>query len=234
MIKVDHVSKRFSGQTNALSEITVEIPDGDFVFLIGPSGAGKTTLLRLLIRDMLPTEGRIFVDKWNVNTMPHAHIHLLRRHIGTVFQDFKLLMDRTVFENVALGLEIVGKKESEIKERVADVLALVGLAKKHDQFPLQLSAGEMQRTGIARAIVGGPKIVLADEPTGNLDPETSWEILNILEEVNKLGTTVVMATHNAAIVNDLKKRTITLVHGKIESDEKNGRYRVSAKHHKKT
>ena len=166
--------------------------------------------------------------------MPHAHIHLLRRHIGTVFQDFKLLMDRTVFENVALGLEIVGKKESEIKERVADVLALVGLAKKHDQFPLQLSAGEMQRTGIARAIVGGPKIVLADEPTGNLDPETSWEILNILEEVNKLGTTVVMATHNAAIVNDLKKRTITLAHGKVESDEKSGHYKVSAKHHKKT
>lgn len=233
MIRFDHVSKRFSGHTDALSEITVEIQDGEFVFLIGPSGAGKTTFLRLLIRDIIPTAGKIFVDDWNVNTLPGGNVHLLRRAVGTVFQDFKLLTDRTVFENVALGLEILGKREEEIKERVNDVLELVGLAGKQQFFPLQLSAGEMQRTGIARAIVGGPKILLADEPTGNLDPETAWEILSILQEVNRMGTTVIMATHNASIVNDLKKRTIALDRGRLVSDEKSGRYHT-AKHQKKS
>ncbi|MBI5619700.1 cell division ATP-binding protein FtsE [Candidatus Gottesmanbacteria bacterium] len=233
MIRFDHVSKCFSGHTDALSEITVEIQDGEFVFLIGPSGAGKTTFLRLLIRDILSTGGKIFVDDWNLNTLPAGKVHLLRRFVGTVFQDFKLLTDRTVFENVALGLEILGKGDKEIKDRVLDVLELVGLAGKQQFFPLQLSAGEMQRTGIARAIVGGPKILLADEPTGNLDPETAWEILSILQEVNKMGTTVVMATHNASIVNDLKKRTIALDHGILVSDEKSGRYRAAAKHQKK-
>ncbi|MEK7587453.1 MAG: cell division ATP-binding protein FtsE [Patescibacteria group bacterium] len=232
MIRFDHVSKRFSGQYDALSDITVQIPDGEFVFVIGPSGAGKTTLLRLLIRDILPTAGTVHVDDWNVHTMPSSKVHLLRRKIGTVFQDFKLLTDRTVFENVSLGLEIVGKKEAEIATRVKDVLELVGLAKKHRSFPGELSAGEMQRTGIARAIVAGPAILLADEPTGNLDPETGWEIFTILQEINKMGTTVVMATHNASVVNDVKKRTIALLHGKIESDEANGRYHV-AKHTKK-
>ncbi|MBI5448832.1 cell division ATP-binding protein FtsE [Candidatus Gottesmanbacteria bacterium] len=233
MIRFDHVSKRFSGQNDALSDITVQIPDGEFVFLIGPSGAGKTTFLRLLIRDILPTKGDVHVDDWNVHTMPSSKVHLLRRKIGTVFQDFKLLTDRTVFENVSLGLEIAGKKNEDIVTRVADVLELVGLSGKHRYFPRELSAGEMQRTGIARAIVAGPSIVLADEPTGNLDPETAWEIFTILSEINKMGTTVVMATHNASMVNDMKKRTISLLHGKVESDEVSGRYRV-AKHSKKT
>jgi cell division transport system ATP-binding protein len=226
MIRFDHVTKQYPGHVHALSDVTVEISDGEFVFLIGPSGAGKTTMLRLLIRDLLPTTGNIHVDNWHVNMLATPKIHLLRRKVGTVFQDFRLLTDRTVFENVALGLEILGKKDNEITTRVSDVLELVGLGGKKNSFPLQLSAGEMQRTGIARAIVGGPSILLADEPTGNLDPETSWEILDILSEINKIGTTVVMATHNANIVNNLKKRTITLNEGKIVNDEARGRYPV--------
>lgn len=229
MIRLEHVSKRFSGQSSALSDITVEIKDGEFVFLIGPSGAGKTTLLRLLLRDILPTEGKVLVDDWEVTSLPKSKIHLLRRMAGMVFQDFKLLSDRTVYENVALGLEILGKSQKEIVRRVADVLALVRLEDKQHLFPLQLSAGEMQRTSIARAIAGAPKILLADEPTGNLDPQTAWEILTILQEINKIGTTVVMATHNAGIVNDLKKRTITLHNGVVVSDEKKGHYPVVSK-----
>jgi len=229
MIRFDNVTKHFSGHNNALSDITVEIKDGEFVFLIGPSGAGKTTLLRLLIRDTLPTQGTITIDELNINTLDPAKIYLLRRKVGTVFQDFKLLTDRTVYENAALGLEILGKKPLEIKPRVMDVLELVGLADKRDNFPLELSAGEKQRTGIARAIVGGPSILLADEPTGNLDPQTSWDILAILGEIQKIGTTIIMATHNASIVNNLKKRTIALERGKIVSDEAKGKYHISPK-----
>jgi cell division transport system ATP-binding protein len=229
MIRFENVTKHFSGHTNALSDITVEIKDGEFVFLIGPSGAGKTTFLRLLIREILPTKGTIHVDHWNINTLPSSELYVLRRRIGTVFQDFKILTDRTVFENVALGLEILGKKPKEIETRVLDVLELVGLADNKDKFPLQLSAGEMQRTGIARAIVGGPNILLADEPTGNLDPQTSYDILDILKEIQKIGTTVIMATHNENIVNTLKKRTIVLDGGKLISDEIKGRYQVPVK-----
>jgi cell division transport system ATP-binding protein len=226
MIRFDHVTKQYPGHVHALSDVTVEIADAEFVFLIGPSGAGKTTMLRLLIRDLLPTTGNIHVDDWHVNTLPANKIHTLRRKVGTVFQDFKLLTDRTVFENVAVGLQILGKSDKEIATRVSDVLELVGLSEKKNSFPLQLSAGEMQRTGIARAIVGGPSILLADEPTGNLDPETSWEILDILSEINKIGTTIVMATHNANIVNNFKKRTITLIAGKLINDEAHGKYPV--------
>ena len=164
-----------------------------------------------------------------MNALPGSRVHELRRKIGTIFQDFKFLTDRTVFENVALGLEILGKNDDEIQTRVTDVLALVGLSHKKDSFPVQLSAGEMQRTGIARAIVGGPIILLADEPTGNLDPDTSDEILDILNEINKIGTTVIMATHNATIVNALKKRTIALQAGKLVSDEAKGHYHIAGK-----
>lgn len=227
MIRFDHVSKRFSARTSALSDVTVEIKDGEFVFLIGPSGAGKTTFLRLLIRDILPSKGSVFVDDWEVSKLPDSQIHLLRRKVGMVFQDFKLLTDRTVFENVALALEILGKKPQEIEQGVSDILELVKLNDKRYLFPLQLSAGEMQRTSIARAVVGGPKILLADEPTGNLDPETAWGILDILQEVNKIGTTVIMATHNANVVNDLRKRTIALKDGALVSDEEKGRYHTT-------
>jgi len=232
MIRFNNVAKQYPGHVFALSDITVNIAAGEFVFLIGPSGAGKTTFLRLLIRDILPSAGTISIDNLEVNKLPGSQIHLLRRKVGTVFQDFKLLTDRTVMENVALGLEILGKDDKEIHTRVADVLELVGLSKKKNSFPRELAAGEMQRTGIARAIVGGPQVLLADEPTGNLDPETSEEILDILSEINQIGTTVIMATHNANIVNELKKRTIALREGKLVSDELKGRYHVAKKHKK--
>lgn len=228
MITFKEVSKVYPGHT-ALEHVSVEIPDGSFVFLIGPSGAGKTTLLRLLIRDTLPTKGQVFIDDWEINRLRRGKVHLLRRKVGMIFQDFKILHDRTVYENVALGLEILGKKQSEIRTRVHDVLDLVGIADKMQQFPMQLSAGELQRSSIARAIVGGPSVLLADEPTGNLDPETSWKILEILEQINKLGTTILMATHNADIVNHLKKRTITMNRGTVVSDEEKGKYHMPPK-----
>jgi cell division transport system ATP-binding protein len=230
MIRFDHIFKEYDGHSFALDDVSAEISDGEFVFLIGPSGAGKTTLLRLLIRDMLPTKGNVIVDDWDVGNMNSGQIHLLRRKVGMVFQDFKLLTDRTIFENIAIGLEILGKKHNEIEKGVSDILELVSLSDKKFHFPTQLSAGELQRVSIARAIVGGPKILLADEPTGNLDPQTAWEILEILEQVNKIGTTIVMATHNATIVNELKKRTIALKKGKIVSDEVKGRYHLIEKH----
>jgi cell division transport system ATP-binding protein len=229
MIQFNDVSKKYSGKSVALSDISIEIKDGEFVFLIGPSGAGKTTLLRLLLHDLLPTNGSIHIDDLRVDTMPSNKIYLLRRKVGMIFQDFKLLTDRTIFENVAIALEILGKKQSEIKKGVDDVLDLVGLSSKKTMFPLQLSAGELQRASIARAIVSGPSILLADEPTGNLDPQTAWEIMDILQEVNKIGTTVVVATHNVSIVNNLRKRTITIEHGRLAKDEEKGRYHVTAK-----
>jgi cell division transport system ATP-binding protein len=233
MIRFDHITKTYGQGVCALDDVTAQIEDGEFVFLIGPSGAGKTTLLRLLLRDLLPTTGTVTIDDLVVNTMKTNSIYLLRRKIGMVFQDFKLLTDRTVFENVAIGLEILGKNAHEIKKGVNDILELVSLTDKRNLFPIQLSQGEMQRVSIARSIVGGPKILLADEPTGNLDPKTAWEILDILKEVNSIGTTVIMATHNAGIVNDMKKRTITLKFGKVVSDEEKGRYHSADIHHGK-
>jgi len=233
MIRFTDVYKTYPGGANALSNISVEIADGAFVFLIGPSGAGKTTLLRLVIRDMLPTKGKVFVDDWEVSKLPKAQIHHLRRKVGMVFQDFKILSDRTVFENVSLGLEILGKKETDIQKDVSAVLELVGLANKANRFPQELSAGELQRTSIARAIAGGPKILLADEPTGNLDPVTAREILDILQEVNKIGTTIIMATHNVDVVNHFKKRTIAMESGSIVSDEEKGHYLIPKSENKK-
>ncbi|MBI4062488.1 cell division ATP-binding protein FtsE [Candidatus Gottesmanbacteria bacterium] len=231
MIRFDHVSKHYPGHRGALSDVTVDIADGEFVYLIGPSGAGKTTMLRLIMRDLIPTSGTVLVDKWKLSSIPSSQIHHLRRHVRTVYQDFKLLADRTVYENVAVGLEVLGKNDSEIVKDVMKVLSLVTLADKYRLFPLQLSAGEQQRVSIARAIVGGPKILLADEPTGNLDPDTAGEILDILEEVNSIGTTVIMATHNASLVNERKKRTLALDDGSIHSDEARGRYRVQKEKH---
>lgn len=224
MIRFDHVSKDFWGIKPALSDISVEIPDGEFVFLIGPTGAGKSTFLKLIIREFVTTQGTVTVDDWDLTTIPQSQIHLLRRHVRMVFQDYKLLMDRTIFENIAVGMEVLGKSQEEIEKGVHDVLELVELSDKTNVFPAQLSAGELQRIGIARAIVGGPKILLADEPTGNLDPETSEEILDILKEVNKMGTTVIVVTHNATLVDKSKKRTITLKAGILEKDEIKGKY----------
>lgn len=223
MIQFTNVSKHYATHA-ALSDITVTFPDGDFVFLIGPSGAGKTTMLRLMIRDMIPTSGKVMIDDWDLPKLPRNKLHQLRRKVGMIFQDFKVLNDRTVYENVAIALEILGKKPESIKKEVADALSLVGLTDKAAKFPIQLSAGELQRTSIARAMVMGPKILLADEPTGNLDPENAWNVLNILQEINKLGTTIIMTTHNVELVNLLKKRTITISDGKIIKDEQQGKY----------
>lgn len=224
MIQFQHVTKSYPGHEAAITDISLTIGAGEFVFLIGPSGAGKTTLLKLLRRDTLPTSGSVRVDDWDLTKLPKKNIYKLRQKVGMVFQDFKLLTERTVFENVAIGLEILGKKRAEINRGVTDVLDLVGLAKKRNLFPMQLSAGEMQRTSIARAIVAGPKVLLADEPTGNLDPETSWEILDILTEINRIGTTIVMTTHNTMLVNHIKTRTILLKGGKIVQDMEKGEY----------
>ncbi len=232
MIRFTDVSKFYPGKIPGIVDLSVEIPDGEFVFLIGPSGSGKTTILRLLIRDLLPTSGNIVIDEYDLKKLTPKNIHLLRRKVGIVFQDFKLLMDRTVYENVAMVLEILGKPVKDIPDGVKNVLELVGLLDKKDVFPIQLSAGEMQRVSIARAIVGGPKMLLADEPTGNLDPETSWGIIDILEEINRLGTTVIVASHNADVVNRLKRRTITIEHGHVVRDEEKGHYHLT-KHEKK-
>lgn len=228
MIQLDHVSKRF-GTQQALSDVTITVQDGEFVFLIGPSGAGKTTILKLIRSEFPPSDGTITINEWKLGKTKWQKNHNLRRTVGIIYQDFKLLLDRTVFENIAISLEILGKKAVDIEREVSGVLTLVGLGGKQTFFPLQLSAGEMQRVGIARAIVGGPKILLADEPTGNLDPETSMDILKILQEINKVGTTVVMATHNATLVDALSTRTVTLVEGQLVRDEAKGRYHSTHK-----
>jgi cell division transport system ATP-binding protein len=227
MITFSHVSKQFIvGRHAALHDVTLEIPDGHFVFLIGPSGAGKSTFLRLILREFTPSSGNIKVNEWDLEKLRSRDVHAYRRTVGMVFQDFKLLTDRTVFENIAVGLEILGKNDEEIKKGVGDVLDLVDLPHKRNSFPVQLSAGELQRVSIARAIVGGPSILLADEPTGNLDPETGWGIMSVLKEINAMGTTIVMATHNDAFVNQMKKRTLTLRNGVIIKDEEKGRYHM--------
>lgn len=224
MVRFENVNKKFISSTSALSDINFEINDGEFVFITGPSGAGKTTILRLLIRDIVPSSGKIFLNGWELVKMKSQEIPKLRRKVGMVFQDFRLLMDRTVFENVAIALELRGLEDKEIEKRVRNVLELISLSDKADLFPAQLAGGELQRTCLGRALVGKPEVLLADEPTGNLDPGTSWEILKLLTQINKMGTTVIMATHNVDVVNSLKKRVITLSKGKIVKDEKEGKY----------
>jgi len=225
MIKFEKISKRYKEGTLALDNISFFINKGEFVFLIGPSGAGKTTVFRLLLAEVKPTKGKIFINGEDISHLSKKNISLLRRQIGAAFQDFKLLFDRTVFENVSLTLEILGKKKEEIKQRVEEVLFLVGLKDKGNVFPVQLSGGEFQRAVIARAIASQPKILFADEPTGNLDPKTSLQIVDLLKQINKGGTTVIMATHNIEIVDLLKQRVIHLDKGKIIKDQQKGKYK---------
>ena len=224
MILFDSVTKTYPSGSIALENINLKIEDGEFVFFVGHSGAGKTTLLRLLIGEILPTKGSIFIDDWEVNKLRQNQIPYLRRKVGFIFQDFKLLSDRTVGENVAVALDILGKSKKESENRVEEVLEIVHLTDKANYFPKQLSFGEQQRVAIARAIAGETKILLADEPTGNLDPKTSWEILKIINTIHKMGRTVLMATHNADIVNSLKKRVVVLEKAKIVKDEKKSKY----------
>ena len=226
MILLDRVTKTYGKASKpALNRISVHISAGEFVILVGTSGAGKSTLLKLLTREEKPSSGKIVVGGIDYDTLKDKHIPLLRRKIGVVFQDFKLLPNRTVFENVAFALEIAGMTSREIKSTVPKVISLVGLEGKEKSFPHQLSGGERQRVAIARAVVRQPKILIADEPTGNLDPKHSWEIVRLLEKINKYGTTVLLTTHNVDIVNKLKRRVITIDHGKITSDEAQGSYK---------
>lgn len=224
MIEFKNVTKQFKDGTLALDKVSFAIGPGEFVFIVGPSGAGKTTILRLLIRDILPTVGSIFVQKEEVNSLHLRKVPPLRRKIGAAFQDYKLLWDRTVFENVSLPLEILGRPSQAVENEVLEILELVGLRKKGDLFPLQLSGGELQRAVIARALAPKPEILFADEPTGNLDPGTAWQIVKLLKQINETGKTVIMATHNFDIVDSLNERVITLEKGKILRDEKKGKY----------
>lgn len=220
MIKFQKVSKKFGIGPTALSDITLQIDKNEFVFLVGPTGSGKTTIFRLITREILPTEGDIVVSDWSVKRIPNDKIPTLRKKIGVVFQDLKLLNDRTVLENVLLPLEIDNKSELQAKRRADEVLEQVGLSAHKDKFPSQLSGGELQRVVIARAMALSPQILLADEPTGNLDPATAFDIVNKLLEINKKGTTVIMATHNFDIVKNVHKRVIALDKGRIVRDER--------------
>lgn len=226
---LDRVSKLFGKEgKSALSRVSLSIEPKEFVIIIGTSGAGKSTLLKLLTREEKPTSGKIVVGGIDYDTLRDKDVPLLRRKIGVVFQDFKLLPQRTVFENVAFALEIAGMSNREIRNTVPKVIELVGLTGKENQFPNQLSGGERQRVAIARAVVRQPKILIADEPTGNLDPKHSWDIVRLLEKINRYGTTVLLTTHNQEIVNKLKRRVITIDQGKIVADVARGGYTQGA------
>lgn len=227
MIKLDKVSKQFGNGSTGLSDITLDIDKGEFVFLVGRTGSGKTTLFRLLIREFLPSQGNITVGDFDLLKLPDQRIAYLRRQVGVVFQSLKLLFDRTIFENVILPLEVSGFNEHDTKLRGEEILEEMQLLQHRDKFPIQLSGGELQRAAIARALVLSPDILLADEPTGNLDPQTGDEILDLLININKKGTTVLMATHNDVIVNKVTKRVVSLEKGKLIKDQKKGKYEIS-------
>jgi len=224
LIHFQNVSKIYSPKCTALQDIELKIDVQEFVSIVGRSGSGKTTLLRLLIAEEKPTKGRVFFDKQDVSRLKGSRLPNLRRRIGMVFQDFKLLPQKTVYENVAFAMEAMGSPEREIKEIVPQVLDLVGLPEKSPNFPHELSGGEKQRVAIARALVHQPDVILADEPTGNLDPIHGWEIVRLLLKINEIGRTVILATHNKEIVNTLGKRVVSLDAGKIVRDELNGKY----------
>ncbi|MBO4337717.1 MAG: cell division ATP-binding protein FtsE [Lachnospiraceae bacterium] len=224
MITLDHVSKTYSTGAPALNDISLHIDPGEFVFIVGDSGSGKSTLIKLLLRELLPTEGTITVNGIDIGRLKHNQIPKYRRKLGVVFQDFRLLKDRNVYENVAFAQRIIQTPGREIKKNVPSILSIVGLAGKYKAKPKQLSGGEQQRVALARALVNRPPILLADEPTGNLDPNNSWEIMKLFEEINVGGTTVVVVTHNREIVNAMKKRVIAMNKGVIISDEKEGTY----------
>ena len=225
MIKLEHVSKAYQAGIPALNDISLYIGTGEFVFVVGDSGSGKSTLIKLLLKELEPTEGTIKIGSEDLGSITHRQIPKFRRKIGVVFQDFRLLQDRNVYENVAFALKVVEASNREIKKKVPQMLSMVGLAAKYRSLPRQLSGGEQQRVAIARALVNEPKLLLADEPTGNLDSNNAWEIMKLLEEINERGTTVLVVTHNREIVNAFRKRVITMKKGVIVSDEQEGEYR---------
>lgn len=230
MIEFKNVSKTYSNNVNALINVDISINKGEFVFLVGPSGAGKSTFIKMLIKEVEPTKGEIIIGGMNLSQIKRRDVPNYRRGIGMVFQDFRLIQNLNVYENVAFAMRVVEAPEKEIRRRVPTVLALVGLSNKYSMFPTELSGGEQQRVSLARAMVNNPEILIADEPTGNLDPDTAMEIMNILDDINKTGTTVLMATHAKEIVNNMKKRVIAIEKGTIARDEKRGGYENEDKH----
>ncbi|MGT2929919.1 cell division ATP-binding protein FtsE [Streptococcus dentasini] len=224
LIELKRVSKKYDRGAAALRDISLNIRQGEFVYLVGPSGAGKSSLIRLLYREEPVSRGSIKVGQFHLNKIKKRQIPILRRSIGVVFQDYKLLNHKTVYENVAFAMEVIGEKPRIIQKRVKEVLRLVGLKHKERSFPKQLSGGEQQRVAIARALVNNPRVLIADEPTGNLDPEISEEIMTLLERINEQGTTILMATHNSTVVNTHKHRVLALEEGKIVRDEEKGEY----------
>mgnify|MGYP000149935862 FL=1 len=225
MIELKDVTKEYSKGISALNDINLKIEQGEFVFIVGDSGSGKSTLIKLLLKEIDPTSGTIIVNGQNLSRLKHRHIPQYRRSIGVVFQDFRLLKDRNIYENIAFAQRVTEKSTRVIKKKVPAALSLVGLAQKYKAYPKELSGGEQQRVAIARAVVNEPAILLCDEPTGNLDPTNSWEIMKLLEEANERGTTVLVVTHNQEIVNEMQKRVITMKKGVIVSDERKGGYK---------
>jgi len=224
MLTMSNISKVYPGGSVALEDVNIHIEPGEFVFIVGPSGAGKSTFFKMLFREILPTTGSIEVNGTDILSLTDKEIPYYRRQLGIIFQDYRLLPDRTVYENVAFAMQVIEIPHRKIKRRVMNVLELVGLRGRADSYPNELSGGEQQRIAIARAIVNDPDIVIADEPTGNLDPDTSWEIMNIFKEINDTGTTIVMATHAKDIVDAMGKRVIAIEKGHIVRDEMNGGY----------
>ena len=222
MIVLDNVCKTYSTGVSALNGVNLRIRKGEFVFIVGSSGSGKTTLFKLLLKELEPTSGKIFINSKNISRLRRRTVPKMRRGIGVVFHDFRLLKDRNVFANIALAQRVVGKSAKTIRETVPQMLALVGLSDKAEAFPNELSGGEQQRVALARGLVNNPPILLADEPTGNLDPTNAWEIMTLLDDINNRGTTVVVVTHNKEIVDRMQKRVITIDKGVIVSDEKGG------------
>ena len=227
MIRFENVSKIYNSHSAALKDVSFEVNHHEFVSVVGKSGAGKTTLLKLLLAEEKPTGGKIFFNRQNISAVSQNELPILRRQIGAIFQDFKLLSNKTAYENVAFAMQVVGKSELEIKSDVPKVLDIVGLKDKADNFPRELSGGEKQRVAIARALVHRPSVIVADEPTGNLDPINTWDIIRLLIKINELGTTVILATHDKEIINALEKRVVSLEGGVVARDENPGRYILS-------
>ena len=224
MIEISKLTKTYEKSSRALKDVSLTIDDGEFVFITGRSGSGKSTLLRILLKEVEPTSGRVVVNDMDLGRMPRRYVPKYRRQLGVVFQDFRLLKDRTVYENVAFAQRVIGVSGRKIRESVPEMLRMVGLSSKYKSFPHQLSGGEQQRVAIARALINRPDILLADEPTGNLDPHNAMEIMGLLEEINRQGTTVVVVTHSSEIVNMMRKRVITIQRGIVVGDEKESGY----------
>jgi cell division transport system ATP-binding protein len=224
MIQYQNVSKKYGDDIIAIDDVTFQIDEGEFLFLVGASGSGKTTVIRLLIREEKPTSGKIYFEDSEVSNLRRKHIYNLRRKVGVIFQDFKLIPELTAYENIAFAMEAAGRNDKEIQEKVPYLLEIVGLENRFKSFPYQLSGGEKQRVAIARAMANNPKLLIADEPTGNLDPDSAWDILQILSKINSWGTTVIMSTHESDFVNTLHKRVVKLENGKIIRDDKQGNY----------